>query len=511
MKVGRSVFVVLIAVLLLSGWSQGGGTEKEEPREIGSRRELFVDRFLIDRLEGVELKLHEPVSAGVAIKIDRPWESKFNYGYKLFKEGGLYHLYYLARKIIGGEKRFIRSISYARSQDGIHWEKPNLGLVEVDGSRENNVVMDGRLVPFVDNRPGVPVGRRVKATSSHYRDRDNWKNEHPLDGKKYVDLFLYDSTDGVAFKKVREEPVFITTLPNGFDGIQSIFWSETEGKYLLYFRYMTANDGTGKRSVARSTSKDLLSWTDPVSMEYTTGGIVPPEHLYEHQTVPYFRAPHIYVATPPRFMKGRSALPLAAARQAGIVADPTFPDPDWQLRDCSDAAFMTSRGGNLYDRTFMGVFVRPGPDTLNWVSRTNYPLQGVVPTGPAEMSIYVGRHYGHPTWHIQRMTLRLDGFASVNASYVGGQMITKPLKFKGSRLEINYSTSAAGGLRVEIQDGKGQTIPGFSLEECSEIIGDEISRVVSWERGVEVGSLAGETIRLRFVMKDADLYSLRFQ
>jgi len=127
------------------------------------------------------------------------------------------------------------------------------------------------------------------------------------------------------------------------------------------------------------------------------------------------------------------------------------------------------------------------------------------------MSIYVGRHYGHPTWHIQRMTLRLDGFASVNASYVGGQMITKPLKFKGSRLEINYSTSAAGGLRVEIQDGKGQTIPGFSLEECSEIIGDEISRVVSWERGVEVGSLAGETIRLRFVMKDADLYSLRFQ
>ena len=73
------------------------------------------------------------------------------------------------------------------------------------------------------------------------------------------------------------------------------------------------------------------------------------------------------------------------------------------------------------------------------------------------------------------------------------------------------STSAAGGLRVEIQDGKGQPIPGFSLEECSEIIGDEISRIVSWKKGSEVGSLAGKTIRLRFVMKDADLYSLRFQ
>ena len=511
MKIGRSGLVVLMSVLLVSSGSWASGANKEEPKEIGSRRELFVDRFLIGRLEGVDLKLHEPIPAGVAIKIDRPWESRFNYGYKLFKEGGVYHLYYLARKIIGGEKRFIRSISYARSQDGIHWEKPNLGLVEVDGSRENNVVMDGRLVPFVDNRPGVPAGRRIKATSSIYRKRDNWKNEHPLDGKMYVDLFLYDSNDGVTFKKVKQDPVLITTLPNGFDGIQSIFWSETEGKYLLYFRFMTANDGTGKRSVARSTSKDLLTWIDPVPMEYTTGGIVPPEHLYEHHTVPYFRAPHIYVATPPRFMQGRSALSLAAAREAGIVSDPTYPDPDWQLRDCSDAVFMTSRGGTLYDRTFMGVFVRPGPDTLNWVSRTNYPLQGVVPTGPSEMSIYVGRHYGHPSWHIQRMTLRLDGFASVNAPYAGGQMITKPLKFKGSQLEINYSTSAAGGLRVEIQDGKGQPIPGFSLEECPEIIGDEISRVVSWKRGSEVGSLAGETVRLRFVMKDADLYSLRFQ
>lgn len=179
-------------------------------------------------------------------------------------------------------------------------------------------------------------------------------------------------------KKVKEEPVLITTLPNGFDGIQSVFWSETEGKYLLYFRFMTANDGSGKRSVARSTSKDLFTWTDPVSMEYTTGGIVPLEHLYEHQMVPYFRAPHILVTIPPRFMQGRSVLPLAAARDVGIVSYRAYSDPDSQLRDCSDAAFMTARGGTLYDRTLMGVFVRPGPDTLNWVSRTNYPLQGVV-------------------------------------------------------------------------------------------------------------------------------------
>ena len=54
-------------------------------------------------------------------------------------------------------------------------------------------------------------------------------------------------------------------------------------------------------------------------------------------------------------------------------------------------------------------------------------------------------------------------------------------------------------------------MPGFSLEECPEIIGDEISRIVSWKGGDDVGSLAGKPVRLRFVMKDADLYSLRFR
>ena len=113
MKLGKRGLTALMAVLLLCSGSQAAGTD--DIREIGSRRELFVDRFLIDHLEGVDLELHEPRPADVAIKIDRPWESRFNYGHKVFKEAGLYHLYYLARMIPAGEKRFILSISYARS------------------------------------------------------------------------------------------------------------------------------------------------------------------------------------------------------------------------------------------------------------------------------------------------------------------------------------------------------------------------------------------------------------
>ena len=126
------------------------------------------------------------------------------------------------------------------------------------------------------------------------------------------------------------------------------------------------------------------------------------------------------------------------------------------------------------------------------------------------MIVYVESNYAQPTVHLRRYSLRLDGFASIRAPYSGGELITKPLTFSGKRLVLNFSTSAAGDIRVEIQDVEGKPIPGFSLQQANEVIGDEIERAVSWKDGEDVGSLAGKPIRLRFVMKDADLYALRF-
>ena len=177
----------------------------------------------------------------------------------------------------------------------------------------------------------------------------------------------------------------------------------------------------------------------------------------------------------------------------------------------SDAVFMTSRGGNAYDRTFLESYVRPGPDLRNWVARSNYPVLGVVPTAGNEMSFYIQRRYGQPTTHLERMTLRTDGFTSVNGGYQGGELRTKPFRFTGRHLEMNYSTSAAGGVRVEIQNQDGQAIDGFSLSDCPTILGDQLDRVVAWESGSDVAALAGRTIRLRFQLKDADLFSIRFR
>tara|TARA_B100000029_G_scaffold10274_1_gene11197 strand:+ start:47 stop:466 length:420 start_codon:yes stop_codon:yes gene_type:complete len=137
-------------------------------------------------------------------------------------------------------------------------------------------------------------------------------------------------------------------------------------------------------------------------------------------------------------------------------------------------------------------------------------VQGIVQTGPNELSFYVERDNAQPTEHIRRYTLRLDGFASVHAPYQGGEASTRSLRFQGSRLRINFATSAAGWIRCEVQDASGKPIPGFELRNCREMAGDHIDRTVTWRTSSDLSRISGQTVRLRFVMKDADLYALQF-
>ncbi|MBT4609326.1 MAG: hypothetical protein HOC05_04775 [Gemmatimonadetes bacterium] len=72
------------------------------------------------------------------------------------------------------------------------------------------------------------------------------------------------------------------------------------------------------------------------------------------------------------------------------------------------------------------------------------------------------------------------------------------------------STSAAGSVRVEVQDADGHTLPGYEIESCDELIGDEVDRRVTWGEHRDVASLAGKPVRLRFQLRDADLFALQF-
>jgi hypothetical protein len=231
----------------------------------------------------------------------------------------------------------------------------------------------------------------------------------------------------------------------------------------------------------------------------------PREHLYTNQIHPYPRAPHIYLGLPTRYFPGRRVVTDEEAERIGTPKKWNY------VNDCTDILLTTSRGGTDFKRTHLEAFIRPGTDLRNWTSRANYAARGMVQTGPEEMSIYIKHNSGYPTCHMKRYTIRPDGFVSVNAGYAGGEMITKPLTFKGDRLTINFSSSAGGGLRVELQDVDGKAIKGYTLADCPEIIGDKIERTVSWKGGADVSALAGKPIRIRFAIKDADLYSVKFE
>ncbi len=459
---------------------------KDDVLNIGSRLELFVDSLLIEKQDNVQLILHAPEDAGNVLSFDKPWEGPFCGYATIIKDVDIYRLYYRGLPEAGKDGSSNETTCYAESVDGINWTRPDLGIYEVSGTGKNNIILADvapvthNFSPFLDTREGINPKYKYKA----------------LGGTNKSGLIAYVSDDGIHWTSLQEEPV---VTEGAFDSQNVSFWSEAEQLYLCYFRTWKMVGERNFRTISRTTSKDFIRWTDPVEMEF---GNTPTEHLYTNQTAPYFRAPHIYVAIAARFMPQRQVLTEEQARRLNV--NPAY------FNDCSDAVLMTSRGGNKYSRIFMDGFIRPGIGLQNWVSRSNYPALNVVQTAPSEMSVYLNQDYAQPTSHLHRYTLRIDGFISVHAPYEGGEMTTRPIRFSGDTLFLNFSTSAAGFIKVEILDLQGNGIEGYELENSTELIGNEIEKGVIWQGNPDLRKLMDRPVRLRFVMKDADLYSIRF-
>ena len=134
-------------------------------------------------------------------------------------------------------------------------------------------------------------------------------------------------------------------------------------------------------------------------------------------------------------------------------------------------------------------------------------VEGAAP----ELTLYRQEFYEIGDVQLRRYTLRLDGFASIHAPIAGGELITPLLIFKGSQLSLNFASSAFGSLRVEIQDADGKPVPGFTLADSIELYGDTVARNAIWKDNPDLDALSGKPVRLRFVMKDADLYSIKFE
>ena len=447
------------------------------PLAIGTDRQLFVDDYWIAANTNVRRQLHTPEKREIALSPEKPWETGgLSYLSAFVDEGKIRGWYRADPKSRDSDHNSITC--YAESSDGIHWCKPALEQIEFAGSTHNNIIWTEpgiNFAPFKDANPAATPAEQYKAI---IRDQSA--------------ILALASPDGIRWHLMRSQPI-LTEGP--FDSLNRPFWDTWRHEYVVYTRGV-AGQGQGDffdgvRWIRRATSVDFLNWSPLESIDC---GDTPFEHFYTNSCIQYQRAPGTYLMFPSRFVHER------------------VPDPDWTYdTGVSDIVFMSSRDGLNFDRSFMEAFIRPGLDFGNWHDRGIYFEVGILHTGDTEMSMYGMENAHLPTQRIRRYALRTDGFVSVNAGYNGGECTTRPLIFSGGELELNYSTSSVGSVRIEIQDVEGQPQPGFALEDCAEKYGDEIAGVMRWKGSGALDALAGKPVQLRFVLADADLYAFRFR
>ena len=487
---------------------ESSSVAQSEIQNIADKRELFIDEALIEKFMGnAELRLHHPERREISLVHDTPWEGSGCGYHTVFKDGEIYRMYYKAWHIaLGGDVSKPVVICYAESKDGIHWEKPELGLVKFEGSKKNNIIL-GKIgaygchdfSPFIDARPGVAPEQRYKAVG-YVRGHET------IHG-----LYSFVSADGIHWKPAHDDFI-ITEEGWSFDSQNLAFWSELEKQYVMYYRLTVDN----VRSVARAVSADFINWTKEGLVDFQKRDPEPSEQFYTNQIKPYFRAPHIYIGFPSRYcdrgwIGATDALPSLEHRRNRARGQTRYGSA------VTDAALVSSRDGRSFHR-WNDAFIRPGLRTRhNWAYGDNYVAWHVVETQPtfddqpAELSLYATESYfTDKSSRLRRYVLRLDGFASIYAPRDEGEVITKPLIFKGNTLHLNFSTSAAGHVFVEIQDAVGEAIPGFKLEECQQVFGDALDFPVQWTEKSDLKSLEGQPVRLRFVLREADVFAFRF-
>lgn len=502
------------------GHATAFAVEPEAVIDIGSRRELFVDGYLVDRFIGkAQQRLHHPVPREIALVHDEPWEGTGSGYHSVFQDGDVYRMYYKAwhLEVSDGKLNTGRHplyCCYAESDDGVRWTKPKLGLHEFKGSKENNITIAsgkfgslnvdaGHPAVFIDENPDAPADARYKAI---------------LRSSNPNGLLPFKSPDGLRWSPMTDAPILHRR--GAFDSQNLAFWDPTIGKYRAYWRIFTAGvtnekewKPAGIRAIRTATSDDLIHWGPHTDLTYVDS---PPQQLYTNQIKPYHRAQHILIGFPARYIdrgwsESMRALPALEQRKQRASSVQRYGTA------ITDALLMASRDGTQFTR-WNEAFLRPGierPDAWHYghqyIAWHLVETKSSLPGAPNELSLYATEGYWHGKGSaVRRYSLRLDGFVSVQAPMSGGELITKPLKFTGSTLHLNFATSAAGSIRVELQDADGAAIKGLSLPDCNELFGDSQDRAVTWKDDASLGELSGKPVRLRFALNDADLYAIRF-
>lgn len=473
------------------------------PLKLGNKRELFWDDYLINTsLTNAYLKQHNPQRKDVLLSFDKPWEGDGCNPFSITYDNGIYRLYYQSWQMMDPDctVEYINKVywCYLESRDGIHWERPDLSVVDFSGSTSNNIIKhDGGedysfSYVFLDSNPDCPPQKRYKATVV--------KKTEPRQ------LWMFTSPDGISFTKDT-----MITEKGYFDSQNIMLWVAEHQKYFCYLRdfHDYPADGIpqdGVRDIRICTSLDGKDWTDPVPMNFLGGEDIA---LYTNMVFCYPRAPQVMVGIPNRYVERKAwsenfeQLTGSVQRKKRMGIEPRF---GLTVTDC---VLMTSRDGLCWKRQDE-AWITPGIERdRNWVYGDCYMVPYAIQTksdldgAPDELSFYTKEgHWGHKPAPLVRYTIRMDGLFSYRADRAKRTLVTKPILYEGGQLHLNFSTSAIGSIYVSATDGKD------TIRSC-ELFGDTLDRIVPFDG--DLNAFVGKEITLEFTMSDADLYAMCFE
>ncbi len=476
------------------------------PLEVTNRKQLFIDRRFIDVSDAVTLSLNQAQKMGIVLNsADTSLEAGLGGFFRVIEDAGKFKMYYGAFTQAG------HSLCYAESTDGLKWNRPSLGIVQVNGSKNNNlIVADNAIDATIMVDPHDVPQRRYKLFRSSLSS-----------DPKHAGIHASYSADGIHFTEVgRVFPMWPET---------SIVadWDTRIGKYVVFLRGFVRNN-ENQRRIARIETDDLLK---PWPYNHNVPVISPPspEHIavvlsadqaddpycdfYTSGAHVYTAAQDVYLMFPTPF---RHFSP-SPGRQPWFRFEP---GNDYGLIEVQMAV---SRDGINWSRPDRRPYFPMGfPDEWDrWlnimgcgmVRKGNYIYQYFWSPGRVHDGGILRKEYDHSVPNgsaYGAVRQRVDGFMSADFAYTGGSLTTPPMVFTGTQLQLNIDTGGMGTAFVEIQDSTGRAIPGFAHADCEEIGGNYLDTVVRWKGSADLRPLAGKTIRLHVSGRGTRLYAFQF-
>lgn len=493
----RGVFnLCLLSFLLPMLYRSAHAAKPDSPAVLPGEHQLFFDDLGLEKTQGIHRNLRPAVrsSSNPVLTADQPWEHYCSqYGTVLFdRQANLFRMWYLTLPRDRGLKPLdlgqgrsraphTTLVGYGESPDGLHWTKPNLGLFPFDGNDQNNLLTLG-----VDNCEGLSVlhephdpdpTRRFKAIywdhgSGGYEERDGkpFSKDGPRDG-----LYAATSADGIHWKGVSDGPV----IAKYCDTQQNLLFDTRLKRYVAFSRF-----GMG-RVLARSESADLVHWSAPELVLQCDAEDGPGAQIYG-AAIDFYEG--VYLAMLAIYHEGTDAT--------------------------IDTQLATSRDGIHWTRVAERRVWLPLGDAESWEGGMVRTAPHVIHRGDELFVFYGGVHGahnrpGHPAvvrkhrGAIGLAVARRDRFVSLDSADEGW-ILTKPFQLPAGLLHLNLE-APSGDCRVELCEAESPAVLVRSLP----ITGDTLDATIKWE---DDGSTAaqGKTVRLRFQMRQAKLFSYWF-